>query len=274
MLKPIFLNINLFIETLKVLFSLDSQKSNIFKEKKIIIDGSPLAYFKEGEKGLPVILLHGWGQSKETWIKIIKNLEKKYIVYALDLPGFGKTPLIKNVLTINDYEKIIEEFININKIKKPILLGHSFGGKIALEFAIKQKNKINKLILYSSSAFPKKGILNSTISLGIKILRSKFLVLPIMLYLIVRKKEYKKFKILLEIYKKQKTKSFNKENTKIKIKTLLIYGKYDTICSSFYGKELNKIIPNSKLFIFEKSSHLAHLEEEKKFIKEITRFME
>lgn len=264
----------MFIEGLKVIFSLNSKEPVNSKEKTIIIKGIPVVYFREGKKGTPLILLHGWGQSKETWIKVMKKLGKTHPTYALDMQGFGKTPLGNNIFDLEDYSDILEEFINKNKIKKAIFLGHSFGGKIAVQFALTHKRKIAKLIIYSSNILAKKGFFEIVTSFGIGILDSRFLAVPIRIYLYFRTKSYKRFKILLEIYKKQKGKNFNKQIKKIAAKTLLLYGKYDLICPTSCGKELNRLIPKSKLIIFEKSSHLAHIEEREKFIKELIDFID
>lgn len=273
MLRPIFLKINLFIEGLKVIFALNNKKTTGFKDKTIIIKGIPIIYFKEGRKGQSLILLHGWGQSKETWVNVIKELSKNNVVYALDLPGFGKTSLPVNISNLKDYSDLLESFINKNKIKKAIFLGHSFGGKIAVQFTLTHSEKGSKLIIYSSNILAKKGFFEIATSFGTRILDSRLLEFPIRIYLYFRTKSYKKFKTLLKIYKEQKIRNFRNDIKKIDAKTLLLYGKYDPLCPLSCGEDLSKLIKHSKLVVFEKSSHLAHLEEQKKFIRELSEFL-
>lgn len=273
MFRSIFLNFKLFIESIRVIFSLKNKKSISPKEKTAIINGTPVMYFKEGRKGKPLILLHGWGQSKETWTEVIKRLSKNNVVYAPDLPGFGKTSLPGNISNLKDYSDMLEGFINKNKIKKAIFLGHSFGGKIAVQFTLTHREKVSKLIIYSSNILAKKGVFEIVTSLGAGILGTKFLEFPIRIYLYFRTKSYRKFKTLLKIYKEQKTRNFRNNIRKIDIETLLFYGKYDPLCPLSCGEELSKLIPHSKLAVFEKSSHLAHLEEQAKFTRELSEFL-
>ena len=76
-----------------------------------------------------IIFLHGWGSNKEI-MKAFKDDFKDLRHIYIDMPGFGKSPN-PYVLTTQDYAKIIDEFLNSIKIKKDIIVGHSFGGKVA-----------------------------------------------------------------------------------------------------------------------------------------------
>ena len=57
------------------------------------VDGSPIHYYHAGQRGTPIILIHGLGGSAEAWGFLLPRLNKKNTVYALDLPGFGRSPL-------------------------------------------------------------------------------------------------------------------------------------------------------------------------------------
>ncbi len=57
------------------------------------VGGSPIHYYRAGQRGTPIILIHGLGGSAEAWGFLLPRLHKKYTVYALDLPGFGRSPL-------------------------------------------------------------------------------------------------------------------------------------------------------------------------------------
>ncbi|GAX88246.1 conserved hypothetical protein [Lebetimonas natsushimae] len=76
-----------------------------------------------------IIFLHGWGSNKEIMKVFMDNFKNFRHIY-IDMPGFGKSNN-DYILTTNDYAKIIDEFLNELNIKKDIIIGHSFGGKVA-----------------------------------------------------------------------------------------------------------------------------------------------
>jgi len=76
-----------------------------------------------------IIFLHGWGSNKEI-MKVFSENFKEFKHIYIDMPGFGKSSN-DYVLTTFDYAQIIDKFLNELKIKKDIIVGHSFGGKVA-----------------------------------------------------------------------------------------------------------------------------------------------
>ena len=76
-----------------------------------------------------IIFLHGWGSNKEI-MKVFKDDFKELRHIYVDMPGFGKSPN-PYVLTTQDYAKIMDEFLNDLDVSKDIVIGHSFGGKVA-----------------------------------------------------------------------------------------------------------------------------------------------
>ncbi len=76
-----------------------------------------------------IIFLHGWGSNKEI-MKVFSENFKDYRHIYIDMPGFGKSPN-PYVLTTFDYAKVIDTFLKELNIKKDIIIGHSFGGKVA-----------------------------------------------------------------------------------------------------------------------------------------------
>ena len=98
--------------------------------------------------GKDVILLHGWGQNIEMMKPIGDNLSDKFRITILDLPGFGQSPEPSFPWTLNDYMEMLEEIVEKLKIKKPIVIGHSFGGRLAIRYS--SENPVEKLVLFGS----------------------------------------------------------------------------------------------------------------------------
>ena len=112
---------------------------------KIVLKNLEINYECTGD-GPDVILLHGWGQNIESFRPTIDFLKDNFRVWAIDLPGFGESQEPSYGFNIYEYENILSEFIKQNNIKNPTLVGHSFGGRIAIIYASRDNN-INKLFL-------------------------------------------------------------------------------------------------------------------------------
>ena len=119
------------------------------ENKEIIIDGVNVKYYQGGRGEATVLLLHGFGASKENWNKLSKALTKHHKVYAIDLPGFGETEAISIDTGITQYRDFVIKFINVFKLKDVKLVGHSTGGLIAAHVARSMPETIIKLWLIS-----------------------------------------------------------------------------------------------------------------------------
>jgi pimeloyl-ACP methyl ester carboxylesterase len=144
-------------------------------------DGFVINYIKSG-KGKPLLLLHGANVGWGMWHPNIAHLAKHFCVYALDIPGSGKSSNIdfKNFNFDRDFVRPIEDFISKKKLKKINILAHSLGGVIALKLAQNNKNIIERMILLNPLGFTRK-IPNSQLIVSIKpfvVLLSKTVLKP------------------------------------------------------------------------------------------------
>lgn len=95
-----------------------------------------------------IVILHGWGLSGSKYESLKKNLEKKgYTVYAPDFPGFGKAILINHDMHLSDFSQYLADYLKKMAINKCILVGHSFGGRVALHYASQEKCAAEMLVL-------------------------------------------------------------------------------------------------------------------------------
>lgn len=114
------------------------------------IDGLKLRYDIAGE-GEPVVLLHGWGSSLDAFVNIKKVISKKYKVISLDFPGFGQSDMPKSAWNVEDYASITLEFFDFLGIKDPILVGHSFGGRVIMKLCGTGRVSPSKIILLDAA---------------------------------------------------------------------------------------------------------------------------
>ncbi len=124
---------------------------------KVIIDKLNINYVENG-KGQDILILHGWGTSIKIMENMFNYLSKNNHVILLDLPGFGDSDKLDNGWSLNDYVEFIIKFMKKLNINNPIIIGHSFGGRIAIKLASEhQQVKIKKIILIDSAGIKNKS---------------------------------------------------------------------------------------------------------------------
>ena len=104
-------------------------------------------YFIEKGQGNPLILLHGNGEDNEYFVGQIDAFSRYYHVYALDTRGHGKTPRGEAPFTIRQFADDLLAFMDEHHIGKANILGFSDGGNIAMVFAMKYPDRVDRLIL-------------------------------------------------------------------------------------------------------------------------------
>lgn len=235
-----------------------------------IINDFNIYYEKYGLGKQNIIILPGWGDNRSTFKHIISFLEKYFTIYIIDYPGFGKSTFPNRDLTMDDYTNLIVNFMNVKDIKNPIIIAHSFGGRIAISLSGKKKIKLNKIILIDSAGIkPRKTFKQRLKQRAYKILKK-------IKYLLPKKCKEKYISFLIKIFGSNDFKNLNSNIRKtfinivnadlkaylknILVPTLLIWGEndFDTPINDAYI--MQKEIPDSGLVILEKASHFSYLD--------------
>ena len=236
-----------------------------------------------GKKMKTLVILYGWQSAKERWQKIREEIEGQGIkVIVPDLPGFKKENELKEIWDLNDYLNWTREFVE-NISQEPIfLLGHSFGGRIAIKFAAKHPEKLRGLILVSTAGIKReKSFWQRKIAAIAAIFRS-FHFLPgyeffrkIFYHFIVRKTDYLKTEGLLrETFKNIIEEDLTPYLSQIKTKTLIIWGEKDKITPLTDAYLIKKEIQDSTLEIISGAGHRLNLEGPEKLSETILKFLE
>src|SRR3712207_6422036 len=97
-------------------------------------------------QGTPFVILHGLFGISDNWQTLAKYFSQKYHVYLLDLRNHGRSPHSQE-FDYNTMTSDLLEFFTDQHIQNPILMGHSMGGKVAMNFALKYPEQVNKLIV-------------------------------------------------------------------------------------------------------------------------------
>lgn len=253
-------------------------------EEKTIINGLEINYKIAGE-GPAILVLHGWGGASDSWIEVQEILAQKgYKVICPDFPGFGKTPPPPDPWDLGDYANLILNFTQKLGLDSFFLLGHSFGGRISIKFVTQYPDKIKILILCASAGIkPKPGLKTIIIfwlaRIGNAIFTPKHLrrfkdSVRNLFYIFLRNRDYVKANgVMKETIKKVLAKDLLPDLSKIKTKTLIVWGEIDKMVPLKYGYVFKEKIENSELEILPKIGHSPHLETPRKLAEIISEFL-
>lgn len=108
--------------------------------------------FSVSGSGYPIVLLHGFGEDRSMWQKVVPSLAQQFKVFVPDLPGFGKTPLELPHVTIENVANEVYEWLLEHNIAECAVFGHSLGGYVALAMAEAFPNIFSCIGLINSTA--------------------------------------------------------------------------------------------------------------------------
>jgi len=214
--------------------------------------------YKQYGQGEDVVLLHGWGQNIEMMKPLGNHLMDHYRVTIIDLPGFGLSKEPVYAYTIFDYTEVVHELLEELNIVNPIMMGHSFGGRIAIVYA--SKYKVNKLVLFGSPCVRHEyKSLKQSIFKTLKKVKI-FNPLVNIMKKHVGSEDYRNASpIMREILVKTVNQDLSEYAKKIKCSTLLIWGDNDTAVPVSEARELDNLLVDSALIILP-GTHYCYLE--------------
>lgn len=212
------------------------------------------------QEGKTIVYLHGWGQNIDMMEPIANPFKETHHLIIIDLPGFGSSDDPDYAWTLEDYANMVHSLLESLDIKKPNLIGHSFGGKISLIYA--SKYPVNHLMLLASPFKVKV----KKISWKVKLLK-KMKNIPLLGKVADKIKshmgstDYRNAKPLMrDILVKHVNTDLTETVKKIKCPTFIIWGTNDAAVPVEDAYELKDLISDSGLTIYEGCSHYAYLE--------------
>lgn len=116
-------------------------------------ESSRMRYLASGASGRPVLLLHGWSSFKEIWWSTLLALAPHVRSYAPDMPGHGDTPLLGSV-QMRQIADRAAQFCRARGLAPVVLVGHSMGGNVAIELALRYPALVERLVLVDPAAQP------------------------------------------------------------------------------------------------------------------------
>lgn len=252
------------------------------KSEHTIIDDMDVCFYDYGV-GPIVLLLHGWGSTSPTFDNLTALLgEKRFI--ALDLPGFGGSEMPPSSWDVSQYVKFVRHFLNKIGVTQPdLIIGHSFGGRIAIKGIASGDFNPRRLVLIASAGVAVRNKARQKV-FSIVAKTGKFIVsippfslfkqsLVKQLYKLTGSTDYLNAGPMKETFLKIIREDLKKDAKKIKVPTLLIWGENDTTTPLVEAYTLGKLINNSQLSIILKVGHFVHQEAPDEVAQRIVTFL-
>lgn len=259
-------------------------------------------YWSAGTKGNPVILLHGGGSSIEIWSYNIQALAQHHRVFAFDMVGTGLSDKPAVAYSLDYQLQFLRAFLDTLDIQQASLIGNSMGGSIALKFAIESPERVRKLGLISSfglgqeidigdrllAAFPAiaqlippsrnvvRMVLNSCVY-DPKSVPEEWIELNLQRFNLPGCKEALISLLIANLdfwgVRREVFSPIVRQLDRIKVPTLIIWGKQDAIVPVSHADFAARKIPHSRLHIFDRCGHWAQVEYPEEFNQLILEFL-
>jgi pimeloyl-ACP methyl ester carboxylesterase len=226
------------------------------KSESVLVNGKTIYYEIYG-KGKPLFLLHGYTLSSKSWTPYVKDFDKEYEVYLIDLTGHGKSEIFKEDLSIKSVAKDLNSLVQYLKLNKIKAVGFSFGGDVLYQLALMNPTLIESMITigavgtWTINDFPeyKKAFTFEN--------RADF---P---WLLENHGTNDKIKALMEQFINYTVKLTDEELQTIKPEVLIMIGDDDEGMDLEEVVRLKKNLPKSDLWILPNVAHGAHQGETK-----------
>ncbi len=252
-------------------------------EKDMMLNGVRSRIYESGKAdGQPIVLMHGWGCQASTLASIEKVAGETCRVINVDFPGFGQSDEPAEVWGVADYSRWLEDLINQLGLERPTLLGHSFGGRVAIHYA--SSHPVGKIILVDAAGVkPRRGLKYYVKVYSFKL--GKWLT----------KMTMSKEKAEASIAEQRKRRgSADYANStpqmraimsrvvnedlrhlmpKIQAPTLLIWGENDTATPMRDARIMEKLIPGAGLVSFSACGHYSFLDNPRQFAAVLRSFL-
>ncbi len=239
----------------------------------IVIDGIEINYYDRGA-GEAVLFLHGWGSSLDSFAPFLDSLAGFYRVCALDLPGFGRSREPGAAWDVGDYADFVLKFIRHLGLTRVIPIGHSFGGRIIIKLAGREKPPLDfpKIILVGSAGLkPEKSLKAKIRQLSYKAVRRIISVnlvekrWPGLLESWRRKNASADYLAASPRMRQVLVKTVNEDLRPhlplIAVPTLLIWGENDTATPPADARLMEKLIPGAGLVMLKNAGHYSFLDQ-------------
>ncbi len=231
-----------------------------------------------------IVLLHGWGAN----LKLMQPLGERlsalgWNAYIPDLPGFGESAPPLRAWTVPDYAKFVIDYLAAHRLKQVNLIGHSFGGRIALVLGAEYADRFVKFALADAAGVPAKKSSSADLRLTTyKTIRDGLYKIGAKGLADTLRERYNArygsadFQaaqgVMRETFVKVVNEDLRPYAARVKPSTLLFWGDKDEDTPLWQGRELEKLIPDAGLIVYEGAGHYSYLERLNETVKTVDYF--
>jgi pimeloyl-ACP methyl ester carboxylesterase len=237
-----------------------------------------LIHMFEGGEGEPLVILHGAGGGSD-WLPYHKLLARSFHVYAPEHPGFGRSPRPDWVDTIEDLVYFYLDFLDTLGLERVHLLGHSLGGWIAAEIALRNSDRLHKVVLADAAGLYVEGHPVADVfavapekmpELRYANPRTAESLPPPDPDLVIRNQamtarlawnpRFEDPKLPVRLYR-------------VSVPTLVVWGDSDRMIPIEHGHKYAELIPHARFTVIKDAGHAAYAEQPEDFAKTVTEFL-
>jgi pimeloyl-ACP methyl ester carboxylesterase len=235
------------------------------REETCNLAGVSMHYYCAGRRGTPLVFIHGLGSSAEIWAALIRLLSKEYLVYAPDLPGFGRTPLAPEGTNIRTHLLYLERFLDELGYPRVTLVGNSLGGWIATRYAIEHPERVERLYLLNSAGLRREDMHSPYVEDRIEashsleqMLGHSFPVPKFVLDAFVRNSQTPAYAGFINGYDPRE--ELDAVLVDVQVPTTIIWGERDNLLPLICAHDFHKGIANSELVLLPRVGHMPQIQ--------------
>ncbi|MQN01869.1 MAG: alpha/beta hydrolase [Lachnospiraceae bacterium] len=255
---------------------------------EITVDGKNIRYKVTGSGKKTAVILQGWGTDMKLYDSIAADISDEYRVIQFNLPGFSDSEEPSEPWGVEEFAAWFNHFMQALEIRKAVLIGHSFGGRIMIWLGSLSKDEISfaidKLVLVDAAGIQREKTPKQKRSIARYHFKRRFFHLPLIYYF---------FKDAVDIWqgqqgsadyrnsspmmKKCMVKAVNDDLTyrlpDIPYETCLIWGDQDTATPLLDGKDMERLMPNAALHVLTGTDHFSFLRKPQEFNEILRSFL-
>jgi pimeloyl-ACP methyl ester carboxylesterase len=271
---------------------------------RMTVQGGEVEYVDIGPRdGAPIVWIHGLGASWQAWLENLPFFARTHRCIAMDLPGFGRSEPMQGAVSIERYGRVVDELVRGLGIERAAVVGNSMGGFIATEVALRFPTKVDRLVLVSAAvlwqeyrrARPLVAVAQATdavvgramLESGPAVERRPRLRAAALAFSGFHLPHLLPRELQREIVRTaRRTNGFlpalqalaayplRDELANVRSPTLIVWGAHDTLVGAEHADELERLMPNARKVVFQRTGHVVMLERPERFNRVTAEFLE
>jgi pimeloyl-ACP methyl ester carboxylesterase len=254
----------------------------------------------EDEQGPPIVFVHGLAGCWQNWLQNIPHFARHHRVLALDLPGFGHSPMPPWEINIESHGRLLHDFCETVGVRDAVVVGNSMGGFVSAEAMIQDATRFSKLVLVSAAGISHAKAIRGPVVTGARMsmvlapymlgFQERALMRPRLRFQTMRQVFYNPNKLRYELLYEfihsgpgtdgffpavagMTGYDFLDRLEEVEAPAWIVWGRHDRVVppadSAGYGRRLR----NSRTVIYDRTGHCAMAERPVRFNRELEEFV-